>query len=245
MITRPTLFYSVFMNSRFLISALFLCGALGSTASGQVGFDGPSYRQTFDELELNETQRVRVMNFRDNQTLRGWYASTGTNLQEARASHGPATTSGLLYNWGEIGSTDRALGLFSPAGFERTEHLGVQLRNDTGRMISRVRLAYVMEQWRRNAHPFTWRLSYQVTAAGDNRLVANGYAEVPAGAVTSPHLGSASALRGNSPANQVGRELELDAMDWAPGTYLWLRWSTEFPAGAGALALEDFLLEVR
>lgn len=226
------------MIKKFLFVPFFL---VTLTLQAQVPFEG-RYSENFDSLPVFGGPRTpTAFSFVNNETLLGWYSSVGTGTNNARSSAGAQAGSGDLYNWGAVGSSDRALGLFSAEGYKSPAFLGVQLKNETGKAIDSLTISFEIKQWRQNQNPVSWEFGYLVTPEDRNELDIGHYTLNPKGNASSHLTGNASGANGSAEVRQV--TLKLDDLKWKAGEYLWLRWSSNQKAESCGIGLDN--LEVK
>jgi len=239
-ISQPFPLIPIMKTYRTLLSALVVTVLLASALRAQVSFTGAPYKQDFDSLPsftVDGSTTTSVFTFSNNSTLPGWYSSVGTGTNAAVRSAGAAKATGDLYDWGSSGDTDRALGLFSSAGYSSTAYLGLQLRNDSGATIDTLTLTFDVEQWRRNVNATTWAFSYLETSASGDQLTASGYTSDVLGNAVSPVTGSAGGSNGN--ANVTPVSVTLTGLNWQAGDTLWLRWASDQGEKASGLGLDN------
>ena len=207
------------------------------TLHAQVSFEG-TYSENFDSLPVFGGPRTpTAFSFVNNETLHGWYSSVGTGTNNARSSAGAQAGSGDLYNWGSVGSSDRALGLFSAEGYKSPAFLGLQLRNDTGKTIDSLTLTFETKQWRQNQNPVSWEFGYLVTPEDRNELDIGQYTRDSGGNASSHLTGTASGINGDREVRQV--TLKLKDLKWQAGEYLWLRWSSDQKSESCGIGLDN------
>jgi hypothetical protein len=240
-------------------------GALSFLTTGVVdaqvlySVTGDKYSQDFNTLPTSGTTNA----WTNNSNLTGWWAynsalgsqSTGRDSPSAgwvavtnmRASPGTDTT-GALYSFGSVSSTERALGSVE-SNTTGDFVIALILRNMTGETLNEFTLTYDGEQWRDRGglmelHSLVFdyatfgALPGQPDLRGDNVL---GYTAVPALNFTGPKAtGTAGALDGNDPANRVAGITANVPLSWAPGDYLVLRWWNDNDAGSDhGLAIDN------
>lgn len=189
------------------------------------------YEQSFDALPTEGGEGVKLA-WADNLTIPGWYAAFAT---QAWYSSGDGTGKrGGLWNLGKENDADRALGA-AASGTTGDLVFGVRLKNDTGKTVKKVAVAYTGELWRRGGtrqDTEGLRFSYQ---AGKGPL-ENLEAAVPGDQglwvavqdldFTGSRQGDVDAARdGNAAENR--REIgpaELPDVQLQPGDELLLRW---------------------
>jgi len=208
-----------------------------ASISSQILYSGGAYTENFDGLAASGSSLSWV----DGVTVPGWYA----NRAVYAAGTGSSAT-GNLYSYGVAGSGERALGSLATSGVNPVQ-FGVRLRNETGATISSVGIAYVGEQWRvggSSAVNNTLTFAYKL---GAGTLTEDGFLDVPELAFDSlSDSGAAGALNGNADANRLAVTGLLNALDWAAGTELWIRWTdVDNTSSDHGLAVDDFVLEMQ
>lgn len=209
------------------------------TSSAQVPLT-TSYTQSFDSLSSTGNNNQ----WTDNVTIVGWYA-TETSY---RADDG-GSNSGGLYSFGVAGVhpvTDRALGSL-PNGSTGDIRYAVRLLNASSSAITQIDVSYIGEQWRNGgvANTNTLIFDYLLTSLPGNQLTAAGYLADANLNFTTPIVGTPSgALDGNAPANRLALSDRIN-LNWAPGDYLWVRWSQIRQSGSNhGMAIDDFSIAV-
>jgi hypothetical protein len=149
-----------------------------------------------------------------------------------------------LHNYGETGSTDRALGLL-PGATPGNVMVGLRLHNSSTQTYRSLAVTYDGEQWR-SASSAVHAMVFACTTDTPANLndanvnwVANGYL-----AFSSPVLNSNGvALDGNAATNRRPNITgTVGGITWAPGTDLWLRFTSPNQSpGNQALALDNFV----
>jgi hypothetical protein len=187
-------------------------------------------------------------------SIPGWFlyhplnpgAENGTNdHQRLRVSAGTQNT-GAFYSFGTSASSDRALGAINadtlttpsnaavpPLTVEETQmYIGLQIVNNTGRLLTSFTLNYTGEQWRQAGNnggaqvtddrlEFQYSLDPAATISSPNAL----FTHVIALDFNSPQTtGAGAGLDGNAAANSLLIGSTVDNLAWAPGTSLFLRW---------------------
>jgi hypothetical protein len=175
----------------------------------------------------------------DDVTLNGWYAAHGSGVSYTpfttyKASFGNDVTH-TIHSFGVDGNADRAFGCLS---YNDNTLWGVRLTNNSGVAVTAFTLTYTGEQWR-NQSTIPVDFAYSTTAT---TLYGAGFIDYNALDFLPPQTGAPPPyeLDGNAAANRVtySQTVVLPGAGWAPGTDLWLRWSTG-PSQGGAVGVDD------
>lgn len=177
----------------------------------------------------------------------GWYAAkiggSGSSSSSLLADNG-ISSGGGIYSYGNIGSSDRALG--SLAGGTTVAGFGALIRNDTGRNLRGVRIGFTAEFWRSsttetNTLTFGYgTLDGGVVNAANFLTVSNAATFNSANIVGPAPVTASSALDGNNPANQASFAALTIPVALAPGQIMFLRWQDADNGGSDAgLAVDD------
>lgn len=216
--------------------ALVVVGLMTVTASAVVLFTGAPYTQNFNTLG---SVQGPTYTWTDDVTLNGWYATHGggasyTPFTTYKASFGNDVTH-TIHSFGVDGNTDRAFGCLS---YNDNTLWGVRLTNNAGAAATEFTLTYTGEQWR-NQSTTNVDFAYSTTAAS---LDGAGFINADSLDFIPPQKGVPPPyeLDGNAAANRVtySQTIVLGGGGWAPGTDLWLRWSTG-PGQGGAVGIDD------
>ena len=197
------------------------------------------YTQNFDSLRSSGAGT-----WLNDQTISGWYSyrtGTGTNISTTNGS----TTSGNLYSFGAIGSSDRALG--SVGSGNVNYYWGVRFVNNTSRTINSLDISYIGEQWRKaNAPAQTVDFQYQIGAPNSITLNSNNWVDFNPLDFTSPVVnGTATAVDGNVAANRTNLSAKIVNLGLLPGQEIWFRWfDRDHPSSDHGLAIDDFSLSL-
>ncbi|MCX7818206.1 MAG: PEP-CTERM sorting domain-containing protein [Kiritimatiellae bacterium] len=204
-----------------------------------------SYSQNFNTLASSGSGN----SWTDNSTIPGWWWDSN-NAARNPDSYGyiadPGTdTTGAGHSYGASGSSERAIGALSSSGTDIS--IGVQFVNGSGSPISlaNILISYVGEQWRRQTAAQTLTFSYQISSSPIANTLSGTWTPQTALNFTGPQVGSAGAIDGNSPANQVSFSSVPLASSGSLGSgqYLMLRWYKTGTSSPG-LAVDDFQLAV-
>lgn len=203
-----------------------------------------NYSQNFDTLPASVSAT-----WADDTTLPGWYSQrtgSGTTIEVGTGS----STSGNLYAYGAVSSTERALGtLGSENATTGSFAHGVQLQNTSGEGATINSLAYTGEQWRKSGvlDPQVVTLWYKINSSPitslDPEASNTGWTAIPLGDFSSPvNTTGAGALDGNNPANQTA--ISINPNIFVPaGNSLMIRWKDPDHTGTDhGLAIDDISL---
>jgi len=181
--------------------------------------------------------------------LNGWYATKvggdGTSATAVTADNGNGN-SGLVYNYGVTGATDRALGVL--ASTTSTMAIGALIKNDTGGEINAIKVSFTAEFWRSSTSTQNVLTCAIGKVDGSNVTTAN-FLTIPApsaiplinGNITGPAaVTNNAALDGNATANQVTFTDVVIPLVLAAGETGFVRWSDVNEAGNDAgLAIDN------
>lgn len=203
---------------------------LAASSFAQVSFTG-SYFQDFDTLAFAGTQPW-APNL-PTPSMPGWYSSMPTYT----ADNGVSGSSGI-YSYGDtVNPGERALGSVSLPGAIMV--YAVQLNNATTNTISSINVNYMMEQWRSGSlTPETVNFGYSTAFAGLFGTAWLPDTNLDLNAVTFNNL--PIPVNGNVPPNRAVKNSNLNGLNWAPGTDLWLSWTHIGNGSEHGLAIDDF-----
>ncbi len=237
-------------NSNFIFRIKFLTlntGTKGNNRFDNISLEGDTiipqaisisntsstYSQNFDSLSNSTASSVMPY---------GWYLyETGTNANSTYAVDSGSLTSGNTYSYGHKGNTNRALG--SLASGSLLPNYGVAIRNNTGKTLTSLSIAFTVEQWRLGSgtrgNPDSMYASMSMNATGLN---SGTWTSAPSLSFTSPvYTGSAGQLDGNNSANQKKVNATLTGLSVPAGGLLWLKWTDpNIVSSDDALAIDDF-----
>ena len=182
--------------------------------------------------------------------LNGWYATkilgSATTATAITADNGNGS-SGLVYNYGVTGATDRALGVL--ASGTSTMAIGVLIKNDTGGAIDGIKVSFTAEFWRSSGGASAVQniLACAIgkvdggTITTANFLTAGSAAPFISGNITGPAaVATSAALNGNDAANQSTFTDVVIPLVLAPGETGFVRWSDVNDGGNDAgLAIDN------
>lgn len=223
------------------ILAAITCGVCSSISplGAQIIYQGldTEFTEDFDTLPSAGS----TFDWFDSDTIPGWYVdnTTSNSFNPAKISHGSSTT-GKLYSFGSVGSTERALGSLSSSSVGGV-YLGTKIINQTGTTINSFEVSYTGEQWRSSgAAEQSMLFTYGVGAPS---LQSGNYVNIAGGDFTSPTANAATgSLDGNLAANRTAiGPLQVTGLDWKPNEAMWLRWFDPDHTGTDhGLAIDDF-----
>ena len=215
-----------------------------------------SYSQSFDALGIASISgaisgtvgaTTSLAAVTGSTTLNGWYATkiigTAATPTAITADTGSGT-SGLVYNYGVTGATDRALGVL--ASGTSTMAIGALIKNDTGATINSIKVSFTAEFWRSSTSVQNVLTCAIGKVDGSTITTANFLTEPSAiplvrGNITGPaFVTSNGALDGNAVANQVAFTDVVIPLQLAPGETGFVRWSDVNDGGNDAgLAIDN------
>lgn len=225
-----------------LLCVCAVLAAAGSAFGQSINFDGIEYSQNFDSL-INSG----AVGWSNNSTLPGWNIFRSSAANSLITANDGTSNQGLVYSYGSAGSDERALGSVA-SNTTNTLTYTLVLRNNTANILGFWALSYVGEQWRDGGQPspslqslvFDYRISTDATTA--TQLAVTGYTQVPDLTFTSPVSSSTFGVQldGNAPGNRSSRSAEVNGVEWAPGSFLILRWQDRNDGGNDhGLSIDD------
>ena len=191
-----------------------------------------TFAEDFDTLALTTSSVVPT----------GWELNeTGSGANTTYGAGSGSSSTGNTYSFGGASSTDRALGTLRTSSVIST--VGTIITNNTGDILTQLKIQYTGEQWRLGALGRTDQLdfSYSLNATS----VATGtWLDIDALDFIAPTTaGTLGALDGNASDNRATISYTLTGLSVAPGASLWFRW-TDFEASGSddGLAIDDFAI---
>ncbi len=198
-----------------LLTTLALGATIATSANAAIFFTG-SYSENFDSVGSAGTAAPTDWSVGNFDAVLGGSSAVPGSANAATndtmtVNDGTSGTKGRAYNYGTTGASDRALGSIgttSPGAF------AVQgaFTNDTGSVISSLRIAYTGEQWHRHTQINTGSgLGYKVYISTLN----GGSAYTNLGSALDFDFptnigGSQTALDGNAAANRESFDVTVD-----------------------------------
>lgn len=218
------------MSSKFLVAAAALSAAVSAQAavSISVGSAAFNYSQSFDSLASSGTTNA----WSNENTINGWSLfNVATPVTTYRAGAG-TETNGAYYSFGDVGSSDRALGSIGSSGLQ-SGAAAVAFTNNTGAALSGFTLHYDGEQWRNGgnasqaSHKLTLQYGFGATFASVTTWTTAGLGFDFTSPVTTPTAGSVLGNTAGLVANIGGTVTTA----WSAGDTLWIRWNDINDAG--------------
>lgn len=180
---------------------------------------GSPVTENFDSLGTANTSVT------DNTTIAGVYTfrTTGNASPNIFTAGTGSSNAGNLYNFGSAAASDRALGTQTTSATQTT-NLGLRLLNNGATPITRLRVQYTGEQWRRgNGAAETLAFAYQ-TGATVTSLTTGTYTAVASLNFVSPYTATNNTARdGNAAANRTLLDQTI-SVNIPAGTEIMLRW---------------------
>jgi len=196
--------------------------------------------ENFDTLAATGTTAP----YTQGQTIPGFYftnfGGTGGLQTTYRISNGISGTGGT-YSFGAGGITDRAFGSLA-SSTTGTIQFGVQIKNDTNKVITNFTVDYIGEQWRNGGNVNSQKLTFDYSTNATS-LTTGTYTTESALDFTSPIANnSVSILDGNAVLNRTAINSTVNlSTPLAAGSSLWLRWTDIKDAGNNhGLAIDNF-----
>ncbi len=225
----------VFLVS-LLTALLAIATAVPALADGTVPLTsfGVPYTQDFDILATTGISNTVVPT--------GWhFLETSTSANTVYRAGTGSDMAGDTYSFGADGSSERAFGgLFSNT---LLPHIGAQLTNNTGGMITSLAVTYTGEQWRLGALGRFDRLDFQIStvATSLNSGSADSWINHDALDFTTQFTATVGAVNGNAPANRTTLNSTVTGLAIPAGASFWIRWYDVNVTGADdGLAIDDF-----
>lgn len=232
---------------KYLVTLATLAAASAASAQVVISTANSTYTNDFDALGSSANPSYML-------GWSGWKIAGSGALAigaEVNSSTSPQFTTGTgsdstgtVYNFGPSGNNDRALGLVASGTFAGA--IGAAFLNNTTETLE-ARIAVTIEQWRSGSNSsntdilaFSWKVGGSLTdGAGWTAVTALDAVEIQTGTA------SAAALNGNDDANRLPIALtSLGALNWIPGSTLFIRWADADTTGADAgLGIDNFSLE--
>jgi hypothetical protein len=216
------------------------CGRVTSNAA-LISLGRTNYFQNFDTLASSGKSKSLPA---------GWdYLPFGGASGQYFADDGSSSQGGL-YSYGQIGSSDRALGTLRSGGSGNQQSgdfaiFGANFQNSGGGSISRLNISYTGEEWRLGAQgrgPDRLQFQYSLNANGVGDKNAT-WINDPALDFLTPNLAGVGAHNGNLAVNQSQILGVISFLNIPQGSTFWVRWvDAVLPHGGpeDGLAIDDF-----
>jgi hypothetical protein len=205
----------------------------------EISLDGALYSQDFNTLAPSGTSDIVPI---------GWYfLETGTNANGTYSANNGSSVGGDTYSYGSAGSDERAFGAIITNNFTPT--IGALFINNTGSVITNLKISYIGEQWRRGSasNGTADKLDFQYSLDATS-LSSGTWIDVNALDFLSPNTNidnKDKPLDGNLSANQteISSVLEIEIENEAA---FWIRFNDYNVSGSDdGLAIDDFKISTR
>jgi|GEM_PF-582338 len=183
-------------------------------------------------------------------TVAGWSAvkASGTNAAAVGSAltltvYTASSNSGAAYNAGTAGAADRSLG--SLASGTLVPRFGAGFQNNTGATVTSIDLSGVMEQWRTGStatvnEKLNFEYSFNATSIADASATWLPLTDMDLNEKLTTTT-TAAGIDGNLPANQTPVSGSINAITWANGATLYIRWTDTDDLGSdGIYTIDDF-----
>lgn len=220
----------------FLPGKLFLLlfiQLITHSSYAQISLTGQPYTQDFNVLAGSGTSSTMPA---------GWlFLESGSNANTLYTAGTGSGNAGDTYSLGASAS-DRALGGLQSGSL--VPSIGANFVNNTGGVITSIKITYKGEQWRLGATGRNDALDFQYSLDATS-LASGTWVDVNQLDFTAPiSTGTAGALDGNLSANQASVTYTITGLTIAAGSSIYIRWNDLNATGSDdALAIDDFSLE--
>ncbi|HWQ34998.1 MAG TPA: Calx-beta domain-containing protein [Blastocatellia bacterium] len=191
---------------------------------------GTAYTQNFDALASSGTSGT---------VPAGWAFSESGSSANATYTAGSGTSStGDTYSFGAAGNPERAFGGLQSSSV--IPLIGACFKNETGKTITKLVIAYTGEEWRLGSAGRADRLDFQYSTDATS-LTTGTWTDADALDFATPNTATTGAKDGNAAANRTAISATLTGFSIAPGATFFIRW-TDFNASGSddGLAVDDF-----
>lgn len=193
-----------------------------------------SYTQDFNMLTATGTSSTLPT---------GWlFTETLGNANTLYTAGTGSSTSGDTYSFGASGSVDRAFGTLQSGSLAST--IGAQVQNNTGTVITKLKISYTGEEWRLGTTLRTDKLMFQYSLNATS--LANGtWTDVIALDFTTPNINTAASNKdGNAAENKTNITYTIRDLSIPAGAIVFIRWTDANASGSDdGLAIDDFSIE--
>ena len=219
---------------KIVLPAMVTVSLFGITTELQASFiqlGRTNYLQNFDTLNSSGKSKTLPT---------GWAVFTQDN--QINADDGNATQAGA-YSYGNIGISDRALGMLIGKG-NNPQFFGADFQNAGHGPITQLNISYTGEEWRlgmAGGSPNQLQFQYSLNAGSLN---SGTWINVPSLSFMTPNTAGVGAHNGNLAANQVPVSGTISFLNIPTGGTFWIRWQ-EVVNGTSAgdgLAVDNFSL---
>ncbi|MBP6686239.1 MAG: Ig-like domain-containing protein, partial [Lacibacter sp.] len=172
----------------------------------------------------------------------GWlFNETGTNANGLYTGGSGTGTGGDTYGFGTTASTDRAFGTLQSGSLIST--IGAQIQNNSGTVITKIKISYTGEQWRLGTISRTDKLSFQYSLDASN-LTNGTWADVSTLDFITPSITTVGAKDGNVAGNRTEIVYTVRNLSIPNGSVFLIRWNDFNASGSDdGLAIDDFTIE--
>lgn len=170
----------------------------------------------------------------------GWeLAEAGSGANTTLRVHNGGGNSGDTYLFGATGENERAFGGLQSSSVNPT--IGVQFINQSSEAIASLNISYVGEQWRLGALGREDRLAFEYSLDATSLTTGTWTSVSELDFVAPIQSGTAGALDGNDPANQLTLSSEITSLSIIPNASFWLRWNdVNATSSDDGLAIDTF-----
>ncbi|MEJ8842603.1 Ig-like domain-containing protein [Lacibacter sp. H375] len=193
-----------------------------------------SYTQDFNSLASTGTSSALPT---------GWlFSETLTNANGLYSAGTGSSTSGDTYSFGASGSSDRALGTVQSGSLISV--IGAQIQNNSGTVITKLKISYTGEEWRLGTTLRADKLSFQYSLNATS--LANGtWTDATALDFSTPNISSViGAKDGNAIENKTEVVYTIRGLSIPAGAVFLIRWNDFNASGSDdGLAVDDFSIE--
>jgi hypothetical protein len=220
---------------RILLLIGILSGALlknGASAQQVFSNGNLSYTQNFDGLSNSGTTNTTLP--------AGWFfTETGTNSNTTYAADNGATTSGNTYSYGTTGASERAFGELTSGSLVST--IGTSFTNSTDSAIVKIRINFFAELWRKGALSLKDSALFQYSTDATSLTTGTWTTFNKLNLITSNLGAVVGAIDGNQSANRLFIRDSITGISVAPGSTIWIRWSSiNITGNDDGIAIDDF-----
>ncbi len=202
-----------------------------------VSLTGSIYVQDFNTLPSSGTSTLYAL------IPSGWgFSESGASANTTYTAGTGSSNTGDIYSFGSAASSDRSLGGLRTGNLAPT--FGAAFTNNTGSVITSLKIIYTGEQWRLGATGRNDKIDFQYSL--DATGLANGtWTDVNQLDFTAPNsTGTAGAFDGNATANRTTLTFSITGISVANGSTFFIRWTDSDATGADdGLGIDDFSIE--
>ncbi|MCG3141817.1 MAG: hypothetical protein HDKAJFGB_03144 [Anaerolineae bacterium] len=229
---------------RHFLCAFVLLGLIVFSRTLPVQAAGPislttldsAYTQNFDTLAITGTTNTLLPT--------GWELTEsggGPRDNEQYAADNGGSNTGDTYSYGATSSGERAFGGLRSGNL--IPIIGANFINNTGNVITSLKISYTGEEWRLGALSRNDQLDFQFSNDATS-LTTGTWTDVnDLDFVTPTNTGTVGAKDGNASGFRTALDYTLGGLSIADGASFWIRWTDVNASGADdGLAVDDFSL---